>query len=1048
MSTSDVHFGGQAPDPDLAGGLIFTAVTHPSLKLLLLTCAIFLRLTAGAQSLLQYTRLTASDGLSSNFIQCILQDRSGIFWIGTNNGLNRYDGSGFMQYSVLSKPTLTNGVITCLFQDPSGLIWIGTENGLNILDPTNNNIRRFIHSDNEPGSLPAGVIHTIQQLNDGTILLMSDRWLAKADASFRFTLLRVDPDLARSNMVMTGVTEKANNEIWISYLDSGTALTRRIIEKGKPDSISAPLFYTDDHPKIFVDPFQNNYSISSEGVNRYNRVNRLFEPWIKIENADISTNLHVHTCYAIDADGNIWQGAEKINLIKYDLKQRKAIDYKWLLTSSNASMTNVVYKDNSNNIWLGTDNGIIKISSRVSFFGYLPFSSNGRDLRNIRCRRILVDKDNILYAGTENYGLVKRPLNGTATQALSTFGGFDISQLPKPGNSMHIPLDGTYDIGYLYDFWYDSANFIWVAGYSIGRYDIQKGTLDIFFTEENEQLRRESITLFSLCHTDSLFWTGGQFNVFTFNPVTREMKPFIDNKGDQPFHGIPTWSIVNQGGYIWAGTYKGLYRINPHTHEVTKDTIHPVLNYGINDILVAKDGNFWISTAGGGVIHYNTTTHKSTQYSTEEGLSNNTVCGILEDNNNNLWISTYAGLSYLETKSGQFTNFFAKDGLTTDEFNRKAFFKLPDGRMIFGGLNGYVIFNPADAFKNEKPMSLILTRFSKTNGNGEVMENVFGVNDLKKVEIDPDDTFFSFGVALTDMYDPSGNNYTYQLKGLDNKWHSAGNDGVISFNSPPAGNYTLMIRGRINKGSMAQNEIVIPILVRQVYYKTAWFILLMILLAAGIIYMMVQYRIRQIKKMQLLRTRIASDLHDEVGGSLVRITMLTDAMKREGIKDKTEEQLGVISGISRGAISTMKDVIWSIDARNDSLTGLIDHIHEHTHQMLVPANIEFEFKDNGLHGNDKIDMDFRQNIYLIYKEAINNIVKHSGATLVKISISRQDGVFSFRIQDNGKGITNGNGKRSGGQGIANMKMRAAKMKANLEISTNNGTTILLIVPSK
>jgi len=1023
-------------------------VTHLSPKLLLLTCAICLRFTVGAQSLLQYTRLTASDGLSSNFIQCILQDRSGIFWIGTNNGLNRYDGSTFIQYSVLSNPTLTNGVITSLFQDPAGYIWIGTENGLNILDPTSNEIRRFIHNDNLAGSLPPGAIRGIQQLKDGTILLLSDRWLAKADTNLRFTLLRVNPALTQSNMVMTGIAEKANNELWISFLDSGTALTKRIIEKDKSDSISAPLFYTADHPRIFVDSSQINYSISNGGLNRYNLANRVFEPWIKTEIADKSTNLHVHTCYAIDADGNIWQGAEKINLVKYDLKQRKAIDYKWLLVSSSASMTNVVYRDNSNNIWLGTDNGIIRISSRVSFLEPLPFSLNGKHLQNIRCRRIIVDKDNNLYAGTENYGLISRPVNGVTTRALSTFGGFAISRLPNPDNRIHVLLDGKLDIGYMYDLWYDNDNSIWVAGYSIGRYDLRKGTLDVFLTENNEQLRRESITQFSLCRADSLFWTGGQFNVFTFNPATYEMKPFIDNRGLQPFHGTPTWSMVNYGGYIWAGTYKGLYTINPHTHEVARDTVFPVSDYGINDILVAKDGSFWISTAGGGIIHYNTATHKSTQYSTQEGLSNNTVCGILEDDNNNLWISTYAGLSYLDKKTGQFTNFYAKDGLTTDEFNRKAFFKLPDGRMIFGGLNGYTIFNPRDAFRNEKPMSLILTRFTKTNGNGEVMETIFGANDLKKIVIAPDDTFFSFGVALTDMYDPSGNNYTYQLKGLDNKWHSAGNDGIISFNSPPAGNYTLVIRGRINKGSIAQNEIMIPITVRQVYYKTAWFFILMILLVAVIIYMVVQYRIRQIRKLQLLRTRIASDLHDEVGGSLVRITMLTDAMKREGQKDKTEEQLGVISGISRGAISTMKDVIWSIDARNDNLIGLIDHIHEHTHQMLVPAQIEYEFNDNGLHGNAKMHMDSRQHIYLIYKEAINNIVKHSGATLVKISISRQDGVFSLRIQDNGKGITNGNGRRTSGQGMENMKMRAAKMKASLEITTNNGTTILLIVPSK
>jgi ligand-binding sensor domain-containing protein len=1021
-------------------------VTNTTRKLLLLTCIIFQACIIGAQSLLQYTRLTASDGLSSNSVQCILQDRTGIFWIGTNNGLNRYDGSRFIQYSVLSRPGLTNGVITSLMQDTSGYIWIGTEHGLNILDPSSNSVRRFVHDDKNQGSLPAGPIRGLQQLNDGTILLMSDRWIAKANISFQFTLLRVDPQLTRSNMVMTGITEGVNHEIWISYLDSGSALTNRIIEKGRPDSISAPLFYTRDYSRIFTDSSHINYSISSEGVNRFNTSTLQFVPLIKSGPGDKSPNLHVHTCFAIDADGNIWQGSERVNLLKYDTKLRMAIDYKWLLTSSNATMTNVLYKDNSNNIWLGTDNGIIKISSRVSFFSYLPFEINGEELENIRCRRIIADRDNNVYAGTENYGLIRRPLGGGAAQPLSTFGNYPISRLPDINNQIHVPLTGRFDIGYMYDLWYDNKNAIWIAGYSIARYDLQKAVMDVFLTEDSEQLRRESITQFSLCFGDSLFWTGGQYNVFTFNPATRKMKPFEDNFGNQPFHGTPTWSIANYGGFIWAGTYKGLYRINPKSHEVFKPAAHPVLDNGINDILIAKDCSFWISTAGGGIVNYNTATGKCTQYSTEQGLSNNTVCGILEDDNNDLWISTYAGLSYFNRKSGQFTNYYVKDGLTSDEFNRKAFSKLPDGRMIFGGLKGYIIFNPKDAFKNEKPMNLLLTHFSKTNQDGEVEETIFGANELKEVVIYPDDTFFSFGFTLTDMYDPTGNNYDYQLRGLDNKWHSAGNDGVISFTSLPAGKYTLTIKGRINKGSSAQNEIVIPITVKQVFYKTGWFILLMVLLAAGIVYLIFLYRIRQIKKWQLLRTRIASDLHDEVGGSLVRITMLTDAMKREGLHDQTEEQLKVISGISRGAISTMKDVIWSIDARNDTLTGLVDHIHEHTHQMLVPARIEFEFNDNGLKGNDKMDMDFRQHIYLIFKEAINNIVKHSGATLVRISISRDGGIFSMRIQDNGRGITNG--RRSSGQGMENMKMRAAKMKAKLEIITDNGTTILLIVPEK
>ncbi len=974
----------------------------------------------------------------------MLQDRSGIMWIGTNGGLNRYDGSSFIQYSVLSQPALTNSVVTVLMQDKKGNIWIGTENGLNILDPATNFIRRFVHQDTAKISFPPGAIRSIEPMDDGTVWIVSDKWLGRFTANQNFSPVSIDTILLQPDMVLTGVHRHSHDEVWLSYLDQETRLAKQ-----KGNHLAQPLLYTKDYAKIFRDSNDITWSISNHGINRFNASTSSFDSWVKNPYAieDRASNLHLHTNYCFDGDGNIWQGNDRTSLLKYDMAQKKVTDYSWLVTATNATIVYCIYKDNNNNIWVGTDNGIVKISNKSAVFSNISFVLNGNELKNIRCRRIMSDRNNTLYAATENYGLLKKTKNSRGadiTIALSTFGAPPVSILPVRNNTIKLKLDARYDIGYIYDMWYDQKDVIWLAGFGIARYDTRTDSLEIFLAGDDEKAREESINQFSICFDGRLFWTSGQHNLFTFDPVSRNLQPFKDNKGNMPFTEMPCWSLVAKGDWIWAGSAKGLFKVNSRTRDVVKLPIHPVLEYGINDIAMDGDSSCWISTAGGGLIYYNIYSNYVKQYTNREGLSNNTVCGLLLDNNKDLWISTYAGLSYYRKETDQFTNFYAKDGLNTDEFNRKAFSRLPDGRMIFGGLNGYMTFYPTDAFKTDRPVNILLTRFSKINSNGEMRETVFDVNTLNKITIDPGDKFFSFYFTLSDMYDPAGNRYSYQLQGVDDTWHSLGNQHFVSFNGLAPGKYVLKIKGRPGKGAASVNEISVDILVKQVFYKTDWFIILIVLAAASIVYLIVRYRIRQVKKIQYLRTRIASDLHDDVGSSLVRITVLADAIKREELKDTTSEQLGTIAGISRGAVSTMKDVIWSIDSRNDTMGGMIYYMQEHLHNMLIPANIDFELTHDGLADDEKLDMNFRQNVYLTFKEAVNNVVKHSGASRVTIRLEKENGWFIMRVEDDGKGVADK--KYNAGQGMHNMHLRAKRLKASLDIVSDKGLKIVLKVP--
>ncbi len=1026
--------------------IVRVPIALPAMFLVVRLLLICLPLTLAAQQPLQYTRLTAENGLSNNSVQCILQDKQGIVWIGTNGGLNRYDGASFIQYSLLSTPALTNNVVTALMQDAEGYLWIGTENGLNILRPATNTFQRHVHNNTVAGSLPPGTIRAIQKMSDGSTWVLSDTWVVKFKDRNSFSPVTVDSSLVQDDMVFAAITAPGNEDVWITYLDQPTRLARKTIYNGQ-ESIRETSYQTADYAKIYIDSNRITWSVSSNGIKRFNPGTRSFEDWVKNKYAPLSPNLHLHTCYVIDSESNVWQGNDRAGLVKYDMQQQQVTDYGWLLATANATMAYCVYKDNSNNIWVGTDNGIVKISNRSSIFKNIPFAPRGVVLKNMRCRRIIADKNQTLYAATENYGLLKMMRSATGsdtTLALSSYGATAISALPFRKNSIQIKLYGQYDIGYMYDMWYDGNDIIWMTGFGLSRYDIRTDSLQVFLAPGSEQTRRESIPQFALCFDGTQFWTAGQYNLYTFHPPTQQLIPFKDNKGGMPFYNLPCWTLVKKGDWVWAGTHKGLYKVNIHTREVVKLTVHPVLEFGINDICQDADGSTWISTMGGGIVHYDERTNYAKQYTSRDGLSNNTVCGILQDTRNNLWISTYAGLSYFDRAATQFTSFYAKDGLNTDEFNRKAFGKLTDGRLIFGGLNGYTVFNPAETFKRDKPVNIVLTRFTKTTSSGQVEENIFDMPALQHVTIDPGDKFFAFHFTLTDMYDPPGNHYKYMLQGLDNAWHDIGNQSFVSFNSLPAGKYTLRIKGSPGKGAESINEAVVTILIKQVFYKTIWFILLVLAAATATVFGIVRYRINQVKKIQYLRTRIASDLHDEVGSSLVHITMLADMVKRAGDKQVMDEQLTGIAGISRGAVATMKDIIWSIDARYDTMAGMISHMRDHVHSVLAPADIDFEFTQTDLQEQEKLPADFRQQVYLIFKEAINNIVKHAQASYVQIHLQKEQVFLIMEIKDDGKGIDPAN--HSSGQGLSNMQLRAGRLKATLEIISQNGVSIRLKAP--
>jgi signal transduction histidine kinase len=216
-----------------------------------------------------------------------------------------------------------------------------------------------------------------------------------------------------------------------------------------------------------------------------------------------------------------------------------------------------------------------------------------------------------------------------------------------------------------------------------------------------------------------------------------------------------------------------------------------------------------------------------------------------------------------------------------------------------------------------------------------------------------------------------------------------------------------------------------------------WFIALVILALAGIIYFIYNFlRVRKMVDIERMRVRIASDLHDDVGASLTEIALQSDFLQTTGLDGELKETLQQMGEQSRKIVSTLDDIVWSIDARNDTLGDLTDRMQDYATNVLSSRDVVYDFE--GLDMDEKLSVPVKENLYLIFKEAVNNVAKHSGADRVDIRLNAENGSFRLMVKDNGEGVAN---PRKSGQGIHNMKMRAQRIDADILFSNKDGFTV-------
>jgi streptogramin lyase/two-component sensor histidine kinase len=683
-----------------------------------------------------------------------------------------------------------------------------------------------------------------------------------------------------------------------------------------------------------------------------------------------------------------------------------------------------LYEDHAGSVWTSGDGMDIYHPDKNIFRSYAHQPTQPNSLGQNHVWSFCEDDQGQIWIGTESGPLnIFNPTDGTFRH---------VTVKDQAGNAVQnihkiIRHDGVF----------------WLASFISGlvRYDPATGATRSYFGIHPSQLGKAGEINDILFDRDGTLWvTTYDQGLIHYNPRTEAVENFRQSPSDPTTIGSNFINCLTQdrNGNLWVGFWGGgMSMFDPKTRGFTTYRYDRKNREGLSDQVVnsiwqENDSVFWIGTHTG-LDRFNVTTKSFEHFFEKDGLPNDVVYEILKDSTGHYWISTNQGLTRFDTANRRFKNFSVDDGLQSNEFNANAALQSRAGDLYFGGVQGFSVFRPGQIRTDSLPAHLVIQSFKVF----EQERPVAGPIGLEHFE-----NFVSFRFAAIEFESPEKIRYAYRLDGFDDAWIESAGDRSANYTNLDPGDYTFRVKAASADGYWSTDEAMLAFTVAPPFWRTWWFVATALVVCISIMYGLHRYRLAQSLKVERLRNKIASDLHDEVGSNLTRISIYSELLQSGASSPaQSVSYLKNISDMSREIVSTMSDIVWSIDNQNDATGALILRMRDFATEVLQARNIGMSFTVQGIDENKILDPALKQNLYLIFKESVNNIVKHAQASHVKIALLNEDNQFSLRIEDDGVGFfALGTHK---GNGLRNMKRRAQAIGGTFEIEHHTGTMILV-----
>ncbi len=821
-----------------------------------------------------YKNYNVDNGLSQNNVTCILQDHLGFMWFGTDDGLNKFDGYSFFVYRRESnnKNSIGNNSVTSLIEDNYKNIWVGTQNGLykyvrqenkfvriklpSVISQDNVISKMSIYGDNLWVGTANSSIHNVNVKNNTitTYLTVDDKGNVVVNNHI-YSLYAFNEDYVFVGTKYTGLNiifpkknqiihkkihnEKTGIQETINFVATITKLSERSI-----------IINTDSNYPLVVDvkTFKSSLLIEPNYLDKY-RVG-----------------------YSLDFvrdNENVLIGSNGSYLISYNLSTKKIKEYKDNLGKVKwFNVVNDVFIDSESCYWIATSGtGVFYYNPQVKQFVTLNYlEDQKKGLRFSSIRTLYQSKSDEIWVG--GYGGLTK-LN-TKTLEVKDFAKLAINIGEPNKKYKFIPSENIYNI--TPDF-YEPNRYFWVGteGQGLFKFDQIKEefTALVYSDKYGRDIDGELQVFATVFDKNGNMYVGTSAGLIRFSEnytkVTKFKHDAFDIKSIQP--GRIRTLLVDSDNILWIGSdIAGLSYYNEDENRFVKFPIdnenhNSLSNARINDIFEDSKGRLWIGTWGGGLNLLNKESGVFTSFSTKDGLPNDVIYCILEDDENNLWLSTNLGLTRFDFQKKSFVNFDVNDGLQANEFNKNASFKGKDGVLYFGGVKGITYFNPKGILNNRIKPNVVLTSFKIFNKPSLSNRDI---NLIKEIEILSEDIVFSFEFAGLSYYQPYKNRYRYRLVGFSNDWIDLGTKRDITFTSLEPDTYYLEIIASNNDGVWNEKPFVLKLVVIPPFYKSWAFLTLVFFISGGMIVGFVYFKIHENRKKKEILENLVNQKTNEL----------------------------------------------------------------------------------------------------------------------------------------------------------------------------------------
>ena len=512
-------------------------------------------------------------------------------------------------------------------------------------------------------------------------------------------------------------------------------------------------------------------------------------------------------------------------------------------------------------------------------------------------------------------------------------------------------------------------------------------------------------------------------------------------------------------GRILACTDAGLFELDANGEVLdrwwtgadrAKDAAHVLPTDDIRHVYVDSAGLHWLATGTRGLLRWDRRTGELREIGPREGLPSASIHAVYPDEAGWLWLPSNGGLVRYRPSTGQVTVITTAHGIASDEFNRIAHAQGDDGRLYFGGLNGITAFDPQDFTSNtdERPAPLVLKRVQLQHGDDagatDLTDEVTAGNMLI---MRPNDRYFTLDLALLSYDPPSQVRYAYRIDGIDNDWNVQA-DPHLRFVSLPYGEHLLRLRAMDAEGRWTNDELRMHVVVLRPFYLRWWFIAACVLLVAGTVYAFFRYRMQRLREVIRVRDRIARDLHDEVGSRLSSNVLFTTAVRNSNVlAGRADTMLQRIAENSKAALEGMNDIVWSVNSGNDALEDVLHRMRAYAQPLCEAAGIALAFDAPAPLLVQRLGMEERKSLYLVFKEAVANAVRHAHCTRIRVALREERGELLLTVEDDGQGFATADLPKDtlGGNGLGNMQRRAQEVGGAVEVTNGpvGGTVITL-----